>query len=47
MPSAFKNKHVKVGFDAFEHGIIKRRQLVGQTEEDDDWKIGHPLVFPY
>ena len=47
MPSAFKNKHVKVGFDPFEHGIIKRRQLVGQTEEDDDWKIGHPLVFPY
>ena len=29
---SFKNKHVKVGFDAFEHGIIKRRQLVGQTE---------------
>jgi 5,5'-dehydrodivanillate O-demethylase len=47
MPSAFKNKHVKVGFDAFDHGIIKRRQLVGQTEEDDDWKIGHPMVFPY
>jgi len=47
MPSVFKNKHVKVGFDAFEHGIIKRRQLVGQTEEDDDWKIGHPMVFPY
>jgi 2-keto-4-pentenoate hydratase len=43
----FKNKHVKVGFDAFEHGIIKRRQLVGQTEEDDDWKIGHPLVMPH
>ena len=47
MPSAFKNKHVKVGFDAFEHGIIKRRQLVGQTEEDDDWAIGHPLVMPH
>ena len=46
--SAFKRvEHIKVGFDAFEHGIIKRRQLKGQTEEDDDWKIGHPLVFPY
>lgn len=47
MPSSFKNKHVKVAFDNFEHGIIKRRMLVGQTEEDDDWAIGHPLVFPY
>ena len=47
MPSVFKNKHIKVGFDPFEHGIIKRRLLVGQSEESDDWKIGHPLVFPY
>jgi 5,5'-dehydrodivanillate O-demethylase len=47
MPSAFKNKHEKVAFDVFDHGIIKRRLLVGQSEEDDDWKIGHPLVFPY
>lgn len=39
-------KHLKVGFDAFEFGIIKRRVLEGCTEEDDDWKIGHPLVFP-
>ncbi|MEO1231346.1 MAG: aromatic ring-hydroxylating dioxygenase subunit alpha [Myxococcota bacterium] len=48
VPSAFKRvEHVKVAFDPFEHGIIKRRVLKGQTEEDDDWKIGHPLVFPY
>jgi len=48
MPSAFGgNKHQKVAFDPFEHGIIKRRLLVGQDEESDDWKIGHPLVFPY
>ncbi len=39
-------KHLKVGFDPFEFGIIKRRVLEGCTEEDDDWKIGHPLVFP-
>ena len=31
----------------FEWGIIKRRVLEGATEEDDDWKVGHPLVFPY
>jgi 5,5'-dehydrodivanillate O-demethylase len=38
---------VKVGFDAFEWGIIKRRVLEGASEEDDDWAVGHPLVFPY
>jgi 5,5'-dehydrodivanillate O-demethylase oxygenase subunit len=47
MPSVFKNKHEKVAFDTFDHGIIKRRLLVGQDESSDDWQIGHPLVFPY
>lgn len=46
-PSSFQRRHVKVAFDEFEHGIIKRRLLEGHTEEDDDWKVGHPLVFPY
>jgi 5,5'-dehydrodivanillate O-demethylase len=40
-------RHVKIGFDVFEHGIIKRRLLEGQTEDSDDWKVGHPLVFPH
>ncbi len=39
-------KHVKVAFDVFEHGILKRRVLEGQTEDDEDWRVGHPLVFP-
>ena len=46
-PASFGKKHVKVGFDAFEWGIIKRRVVEGASEEDDDWKVGHPLVFPY
>lgn len=46
-PSSLQKEHVKVSFDVFEHGIIKRRLLKGQSEESDDWKIGHPLVFPY
>lgn len=46
-PSSFGRRHAKVAFDRFEHGIIKRRLLEGHSEEDDDWKIGHPLVFPY
>jgi 5,5'-dehydrodivanillate O-demethylase oxygenase subunit len=46
-PAAFQKRHQKVAFDEFEHGIVKRRILEGQSEESDDWKIGHPLVFPY
>jgi 5,5'-dehydrodivanillate O-demethylase oxygenase subunit len=46
-PKSFQRKHVKVAFDEFAHGIIKRRLLEGHTEADDDWAIGHPLVFPY
>jgi 5,5'-dehydrodivanillate O-demethylase oxygenase subunit len=46
-PKSFQKKHVKVAFDEFEYGIIKRRLLEGHSDEDDDWKIGHPLVFPY
>ena len=38
--------HTKLGFDHFEHGLIKRRLREGQSEEDDDWKVGHPVVFP-
>jgi 5,5'-dehydrodivanillate O-demethylase len=43
---AISKHHLKIGFDEFEYGIVKRRVLVGHTEEDDDWKIGHPVVFP-
>ncbi len=43
---AISRHHLKIGWDEFEHGIIKRRVLVGGSEEDDDWKIGHPLLFP-
>jgi 5,5'-dehydrodivanillate O-demethylase oxygenase subunit len=39
-------RHKKIGFDVFEHGIIKRRVLEGFTEEDEDWRIGHPVLFP-
>ena len=39
-------KHLKIEFDAFEYGIIKRRLLEGEPEDCDDWTIGHPLLFP-
>ncbi|HLQ31227.1 MAG TPA: Rieske 2Fe-2S domain-containing protein [Chloroflexota bacterium] len=38
--------HKKIGFDLFDYGIVKRRIEEGGSEEDDDWKIGHALVFP-
>ncbi|WAH43185.1 aromatic ring-hydroxylating dioxygenase subunit alpha [Alicyclobacillus fastidiosus] len=38
--------HQKIGFDLFDHGIIKRRVLEGQTEDCEDWVVGHPVVFP-
>src|SRR6266516_4062721 len=38
--------HVKIDFDVFEHGIAKRRLLEGQSEDVDDWRVGHPILFP-
>lgn len=38
--------HIKVGFDRFAHGIIKRRLVEGENEEDEYWKTGHPILFP-
>ncbi len=46
-PPGFQKRHEKVGFDEMEWGILKRRVLEGMSEENDDWAVGHPLVFPY
>jgi 5,5'-dehydrodivanillate O-demethylase len=43
---AISKHHVKIAFDEFERGIIKRRLLEGQPETVSDWKDGHPVVFP-
>jgi len=44
--SRSNRKHVKIGFDEFEYGIIKRRVQEGGSENDDDWRMGHPVMFP-
>ncbi|MCL6593150.1 MAG: aromatic ring-hydroxylating dioxygenase subunit alpha, partial [Alicyclobacillus sp.] len=44
---AFSRHHVKIAFDPFAYGVIKRRLLEGQSEDSDDWRVGHPVVFPY
>jgi 5,5'-dehydrodivanillate O-demethylase oxygenase subunit len=38
--------HLKIGFDVFEYGIIKRRVREGGSEADAEWRIGHPILFP-
>jgi 5,5'-dehydrodivanillate O-demethylase oxygenase subunit len=39
-------RHVKIAFDLFPYGIMKRRLLEGEPEDVDDWTTGHPLLFP-
>ena len=43
---AISTRHEKIAFREFEHGITKHRLLAGHSEDGDDWKIGHPVVFP-
>ena len=38
--------HQKIGADVFEYGIVKRRLWEGGTENDPEWRIGHPILFP-
>src|SRR5436190_628940 len=38
--------HLKIGFDVFAHGIVKRRVRLGASEDDPSWRIGHPILFP-
>jgi 5,5'-dehydrodivanillate O-demethylase len=45
-PSHYRRQHVRIGFDLFPQGIIKRRIVAGGSEADDDWRVGHPLIFP-
>jgi 5,5'-dehydrodivanillate O-demethylase len=39
--------HKKIEFDVFEYGIYKRRLVEGASEQDTDWTVGHPILFPY
>jgi 5,5'-dehydrodivanillate O-demethylase len=40
-------RHLKVDFDLFDHGIMKRRLLEGDDPVTSrDWNVGHPILFP-
>jgi 5,5'-dehydrodivanillate O-demethylase len=43
---AISRHHVNIAFEEFEYGIYKRRLMQGQPEDVDDWRVGHPVVFP-
>jgi 5,5'-dehydrodivanillate O-demethylase oxygenase subunit len=43
---AISAKHEKIDFREFEFGITKHRLLAGHSEDSDDWRVGHPIVFP-
>ena len=38
--------HKKIGFELTDYGVIKRRIVGDETEQDDHWRIGHPVLFP-
>jgi 5,5'-dehydrodivanillate O-demethylase len=43
---AISKHHLKIDFAEFELGMYKRRLLEGASEDSDDWKVGHPVLFP-
>jgi 5,5'-dehydrodivanillate O-demethylase len=43
---AYARHQVRIGFERFRYGITKRRMLEGGSESDEDWREGHPLIFP-
>jgi 5,5'-dehydrodivanillate O-demethylase len=38
--------HRKIGFEKTSYGIIKRRLVGDETEDDEWWRIGHSVLFP-
>lgn len=46
MPLLTTRKHKKIDFEVFEYGIIKKRLWEGDTEDSEEWTVGHPVLFP-
>jgi 5,5'-dehydrodivanillate O-demethylase len=40
------HRHLKVKYELFAHGFVKKRLWEGATEDSQEWTIGHPLLFP-
>ena len=39
-------EHRKIAFEITDYGVIKRRLVGDETENDEHWRIGHPILFP-
>jgi 5,5'-dehydrodivanillate O-demethylase len=45
-PASKTRHHERIAFDVFEFGITKRRLWEGDSEDTDEWQVGHPILFP-
>jgi 5,5'-dehydrodivanillate O-demethylase oxygenase subunit len=45
-PASQTRHHERIAFDVFEFGITKRRLWEGDSEDTDEWQVGHPILFP-
>jgi 5,5'-dehydrodivanillate O-demethylase len=45
-PKVEVKRHKQVAFEVFEYGIIKKRLWEGDSEDSDEWRIGHPQIWP-
>ncbi len=41
-----RRTHQKIGFDRYANGLVKKRVVEGTTEQDREWAVGHPIIFP-
>jgi 5,5'-dehydrodivanillate O-demethylase len=46
LPTIPLRKHKKLAFELFEYGIIKKRLWEGDSEDSQEWTVGHPQIFP-
>ena len=45
-PPIATRKHAKIDFELFEYGILKKRLWEGSPEDAEEWRVGHPIIFP-
>jgi 5,5'-dehydrodivanillate O-demethylase oxygenase subunit len=46
LPRVTVRRHKEIAFDLFEYGINKRRLWEGDSEDSEEWTVGHPQIFP-
>ena len=46
MPPVQQRKHAKIDFEVFRFGIVKKRLWEGDSEDSEEWTVGHPVLFP-